>query len=129
MDLASFFAFSNESGPEDGAALLFLDKQSDEETIAHENPAEGRYRKPVIADGAIVGAIILGRPRDTPAVAAAIKARRDVRAPTGAPRRRVAGAGRRTGGVAAGLAARRGLASSLPCELRRRGPSPSSMNG
>ena len=31
MDIASFFAYPNEAAPEDSAALLFLDKQSDED--------------------------------------------------------------------------------------------------
>ena len=50
----------------------------DESVLALEDPAEQRYRKLVIAGGAIVGAILLGYPRDVAAVTAAIKERRDV---------------------------------------------------
>lgn len=53
--------------------------QDDEEVIALEDPVEGRYRKLVIVAGVIVGAILLGYPQEVPAVAAAIKLRRDVR--------------------------------------------------
>lgn len=52
----------------------------DDLVIALEDPAEGRYRKLVIADGKIVGAILLGYPQDASPVTAAIKQGRDVRA-------------------------------------------------
>ena len=43
-----------------------------EESIVHEDPAAGRYRKLVIADGRIVGAILLGQGNDVAAVRTAI---------------------------------------------------------
>jgi NAD(P)H-nitrite reductase large subunit len=52
----------------------------DDLVIALEDPAESRYRKLVIADGKIVGAILLGYPQDASPVTAAIKQGRDVRA-------------------------------------------------
>jgi NAD(P)H-nitrite reductase large subunit len=48
--------------------------------IALEEPNEHRYRKLVIADGKIVGAILLGYVEDAPGVTAAIKDRVDVTA-------------------------------------------------
>ncbi|MGH2524135.1 MAG: hypothetical protein ACRDH2_16635 [Anaerolineales bacterium] len=46
--------------------------------IALEDLDEHRYRKLVIAEGRIVGAILLGHPLEAPAVTAAIKAGLDV---------------------------------------------------
>ncbi len=53
-------------------------RSPDEIVIAHENEVEYRYRKLVIAQGAIVGAILIGYPQDAPAVTAAVKAGRAV---------------------------------------------------
>lgn len=51
-----------------------FDPQSDAETvIVQENTNEHRYRKLVIADDKIVGAILLGYPLDAPAVTAVVK--------------------------------------------------------
>jgi nitrite reductase (NADH) large subunit len=58
----------------------FEAERPDDLVIALEDPAEGRYRKLVIAEGKIVGAILLGYPQDASAVTAAIKQGRDVRA-------------------------------------------------
>ena len=56
-----------------------FDLQEPEATvIVQEDLAEHRYRKLVIVDGKIVGAILLGYPLDTAAVTAAVKSGRDV---------------------------------------------------
>ncbi|MCB0126068.1 MAG: FAD-dependent oxidoreductase, partial [Caldilineaceae bacterium] len=49
-----------------------------EQEIRHEEPAEQRYRKLVIADNVIVGAILLGYPELAPGVAAAVKEATDM---------------------------------------------------
>lgn len=56
----------------------FEPSSPDEIVIALEDHDEQRYRKLVIAEGRIVGAILLGYPHDVPAVTAAIKEQRDV---------------------------------------------------
>jgi nitrite reductase (NADH) large subunit len=54
---------------------------TDEDTvIALEDPDEHSYRKLVIADGHIVGAILIARQQDAPHVTAAVKEARDVSA-------------------------------------------------
>jgi nitrite reductase (NADH) large subunit len=58
----------------------------DEETIAFEDPAAGRYRKLVIADGHIAGAILLGHGNDVAAVRTAITRGLDVSDQLGALR-------------------------------------------
>lgn len=50
----------------------------DELVITLEDEPQFQYRKLVIAEGAIVGAILIGFPREAVAVTAAVKARRDV---------------------------------------------------
>jgi NAD(P)H-nitrite reductase large subunit len=50
----------------------------DELELVFEDVAEQRYRKLVVADGRIVGAILLGHPLEAPAVVAAVKAGTDV---------------------------------------------------
>jgi hypothetical protein len=56
-----------------------IEPESDAETvIAIEDAAEHRYRKLVIADGAIAGAILFGEPLLAPVVTAAIKRNVDV---------------------------------------------------
>lgn len=58
---------------------------TDEDTvIALEDPDEHSYRKLVIADGRIVGAILIARQQDAPHVTAAVKEARDVSALVGA---------------------------------------------
>lgn len=53
--------------------------QSDGEmVIALEDSVEQRYRKLIIADGKIVGAILLGYPQVAPGVTAAVKAQTDI---------------------------------------------------
>ncbi|MCB0061612.1 MAG: hypothetical protein KDE19_05840, partial [Caldilineaceae bacterium] len=44
-----------------------------DQVLTHEEVAEHRYRKLVIADNRIVGAILLGYPELAPGVAAAVK--------------------------------------------------------
>jgi NAD(P)H-nitrite reductase large subunit len=56
----------------------FEPTSDDEIVIALEDTESHRYRKLVIAQGKIVGAILLGYPLDTPAVTAAIKQGIDV---------------------------------------------------
>lgn len=51
----------------------FEAKSADETVIALENTNEHRYRKLVISEGKIVGAILLGYPQDASVVTAAIK--------------------------------------------------------
>jgi nitrite reductase (NADH) large subunit len=56
-----------------------IDAESDQErVIALEERAEYRYRKLIIADGKIVGAILLGHPLEAPGVTAAVKQQIDV---------------------------------------------------
>ena len=56
----------------------FEPSSPDEIVIALEDRVEQRYRKLVIAEGKIVGTILLGYPVDVPAVTAVIKEQRDV---------------------------------------------------
>jgi NADPH-dependent 2,4-dienoyl-CoA reductase/sulfur reductase-like enzyme/ferredoxin len=56
----------------------FDPRSADETVIALEDAGAHRYRKLVIADGRIVGAILLGYPLDAPAVTAAVKRGLDV---------------------------------------------------
>ena len=52
-----------------------FEREGDHELeIAIEDVAEQRYRKLVVADGRIVGAILLGYPLESPGVVAAVKA-------------------------------------------------------
>ncbi len=54
--------------------------QSGEDTvITLDEPAKHCYRKLVIADSQIVGAILIGYPRDVPTISTLIKQRADVR--------------------------------------------------
>lgn len=56
-----------------------FERESDDELeIAFEDVAEQRYRKLVVADGRIVGAILLGYPLEASGVVAAVKAGTDV---------------------------------------------------
>ena len=57
----------------------FEAESDDELELAFEDVAEQRYRKLVIADGRIAGAILLGYPLEAPGVVAAVKAGSDVR--------------------------------------------------
>ena len=62
--------------------------QSDAEIeIVPEGTGGGSYRKLVISEGAIIGAILLGRPRDAAPILAAIREQRDVRGHLAALRR------------------------------------------
>jgi nitrite reductase (NADH) large subunit len=56
----------------------FMPKTEADIVIVQEDLAEHRYRKLVISDGRIVGTILLGYPRNAPAVSAAIKQQVDV---------------------------------------------------
>ncbi|HEX6022363.1 MAG TPA: FAD-dependent oxidoreductase [Solirubrobacter sp.] len=60
------------------ASLGRFDAAPHEESIVFEDPAAGRYRKLVIADGKIVGAILLGHGNDVAAVRTAITRGSDV---------------------------------------------------
>ena len=64
-----------------GVDLLSIGRfaaQEGDEVIALEDPAEHSYRKLVICDGAIAGAILIARSADAPHVTAAVKDGRDV---------------------------------------------------
>jgi NAD(P)H-nitrite reductase large subunit len=66
-----------------GADLLSagrFEPEEGDEVIALEDAVDHRYRKLVLRDGAIVGAILFGYPLEAPGVAAAMKARRDLSA-------------------------------------------------
>lgn len=66
-----------------GADLLSagrFEPEEGDEVVALEDAADHRYRKLVLRDGAIVGAILFGYPLEAPGVAAAMKARRDLSA-------------------------------------------------
>lgn len=66
-----------------GADLLSagrFEPEEGDEGVALEDAADHRYRKLVLRDGAIVGAILFGYPLEAPGVAAAMKARRDLSA-------------------------------------------------
>ena len=52
----------------------------EDEVIAREDVAEGRYRKLVVTDGRVVGAILLGYAVEAPAVVKAVKECQDVTA-------------------------------------------------
>lgn len=56
----------------------FRAESDDELELVFEDVAEQRYRKLVLADGRIVGAILLGYPLEAPGVVAAVKAGTDV---------------------------------------------------
>jgi nitrite reductase (NADH) large subunit len=62
------------------ASLGRFEAAAHEESIVFEDPAAGRYRKLVIADGRIVGAILLGHGNDVAAVRTAITRSFDVTA-------------------------------------------------
>jgi NADPH-dependent 2,4-dienoyl-CoA reductase/sulfur reductase-like enzyme/ferredoxin len=51
-----------------------------DEVIAHEEVGEGRYRKLIVTDGQVVGAILLGYAVEAPAVVKAVKESQDVTA-------------------------------------------------
>ena len=66
-----------------GADLLSagrFEPEDGDEVIALEDAADHRYRKLVLRDGAIVGAVLFGYPLEAPGVSAAIKAGRDLSA-------------------------------------------------
>ena len=66
-----------------GADLLSagrFEPEEGDEVIALEDAADHRYRKLVLRDGAIVGAVIFGYPLEAPGVSAAMKAGRDLSA-------------------------------------------------
>jgi NADPH-dependent 2,4-dienoyl-CoA reductase/sulfur reductase-like enzyme/ferredoxin len=52
----------------------------EDEAIVHEDVAESRYRKLVVTDGCVVGAILLGYAVEAPAVVRAVKESQDVTA-------------------------------------------------
>ena len=55
-----------------------FESRPEDTVIVHEEVNQHRYRKLVISQGKIVGAILLGYPRETPAVTAAVKDQVDV---------------------------------------------------
>ena len=66
-----------------GADLLSagrFEPEDGDEVIALEDAADHRYRKLVLHDGALVGAVLFGYPLEAPGVSAAIKAGRDLSA-------------------------------------------------
>ena len=63
----------------DVASMGRFEATSEEDIeIVQEDTAENRYRKLVISEGKLVGAILIGYPRDVPTVSAAVKGRADV---------------------------------------------------
>jgi nitrite reductase (NADH) large subunit len=64
-----------------GADLLSagrFEPEEGDEVVVLEDPVDHRYRKLVVRDGAIVGAIVFGYPLEGPGVAAAMKSGRDL---------------------------------------------------
>ena len=63
----------------DLTSVVRYDPESDDEiVIADENEAESRYRKLVLSDGKIVGAILLGYSAEAAGITSAIKDERDM---------------------------------------------------
>ena len=67
------------------ASIGRIAPEPDDEVIVHE--AKGSYRKLLVADDRIVGAILLGPGNDVASIRAAITQRRDVSGQLGALRR------------------------------------------
>ena len=61
----------------DGVTKRFVTRGGDE-VVALEDVADHRYRKLVLRDGRLVGAILFGYPLEMPGVSAALKAGRDL---------------------------------------------------
>ena len=68
------------TGVDVASAGRFEPAGPEDEVIAQEDVAEGRYRKLVVTDGRVVGAILLGYAVEAPAVVKAVKECQDVTA-------------------------------------------------